>query len=164
MALLWGTVRYEDEDPVTYRTEREKALLERVKYECGITIREIVDMLHIYDSEINVSLANQSVVPCPDSSKSLREALEEAEQDALKCAELLDGDCSISELINVLRNTIEWLKFWSVRATSSEAREAFGRQLADREQGLIELMAQALRRNRSDVFRKLEQLRNDGGE
>jgi hypothetical protein len=162
--LLWGTVSYEDEGPVTYRTEWEKSVLERAKHELKITIREIVDMLWLYDSEIDVSPLNQSLVPCPDSSKSFCEALEEAEHDALRCEAMLDSDCTIAELIRVLHNTIEWLRFWKVRARRPELRAMFARQLADRDQGLTDLMAQALRRNRSDVFRELERIRsNDGG-
>jgi len=57
----------------------------------------------------------------------LDEARQECGRQIKVCQMLLEGEVDRAEL--VLRNSIEWCQFWSVRAPTAELREMFGKSL-----------------------------------
>jgi hypothetical protein len=83
-------------------------------------------------------------VPHPCSQVDLAEAWTEAQIDAVACRDLLDEDCSREAALRVYRNTIGWLRFWSLRFPNEKWREQFERQLEVREKGLRKLRNKAM--------------------
>jgi hypothetical protein len=136
------TVEYDDEDPVSYRRWADRYLLEALKYGLGLTIREVYPMLQkmltdgldpiIADGE-EFELGGLLDVPPPNAKLNLLEAISVAERDAKTCEMLLSGEVDRAEL--VLRNSIEWARFWSVRSPSLELREIFAKTLRRLETG-----------------------------
>src|SRR5262245_49184533 len=106
------TVNYPDEGPVTYLSLRDKELLERVKRECGATIREIVTMIHqIFSADADPILVTgepfrwhprvdgiSPVVPPPYANVDIEEARRVSERDAMTCQSILEDDCSMAML------------------------------------------------------------------
>jgi hypothetical protein len=172
------TVRYADEDPVTYLTEKDRRDLEQVKHELGLTIREIVMTAHIiiktgldpvtaigpefmwsHPSEFGIS----SRVPEPYANVNVEEAFEHALWDAKACQRTLENDGSVKGLVQVIRNVIAWARFWSVRSPTQELRDGFVRQLEDRLAALEELRSKAVAKGRLGLATQLTE-NEDGGE
>jgi hypothetical protein len=84
-------------------------------------------------------------IDVPDSCAQvdLAQAWEVAQQDAKACQLTLEHDHSFEATMRVYRNTIGWLRFWSVRCPNAEWRERFERELQEREKGLDRLQEKA---------------------
>jgi hypothetical protein len=130
------TVKYVDEDPVTYRCWEDRVLLEAMKYGLGLTIREVYPMLRKLITEgLDPIEADGEVfefgwglgVPPPNARVSIAEAEKACGRQIVMCQMLLESPVDRAEA--VLRNSIEWCRFWSVRAPTPELREAFGKSL-----------------------------------
>src|SRR5262245_368650 len=128
------TVEYPGEDPpsVTYRRPIDQALIEYLKYAVGMTIREAHTMLQAILNEMAdpivaegdvFELGGWLDVPPPDAKVNLADAWQETERQAKACEMLLEGE--VDKAVVVLKNSIEWLEFWSVRAPTPEYREMF---------------------------------------
>jgi hypothetical protein len=139
------TVEYPGEDPpsVTYKCPIDKAILEYLKFALGVTIREAHAMAQeilnamadpiIADGEV-FELGGWLAVPGPRDRVNLAEAWKETERQAKTCQMLLEGE--VDRAVVVLRNSIEWLEFWSVRAPTAEFRELFTNSLRQLLSGL----------------------------
>src|SRR5262245_20373998 len=134
--VMLETVHYIDEDPVTYRDWRDRALLETMKYALGLTIREVYPMLQkMLIDGLDPIVAGGDVVewcgllevPASNTRVNLIEAREECGRQIKTCQMLLEGEVDRAEA--VLRNSIEWCRFWSVRAPTPELREMFANSL-----------------------------------
>ena len=130
------TVKYVDEDPVTYRRQEDRALLEAMKYGLGMTIREAHLMLERMIAEGLDPIEAEGAafqfggfldVPEPNAKVNWFEAKEECGRQIKACQMLLESPVDRAEL--VLRNSISWCRFWSVRAPTQELRDAFGKSL-----------------------------------
>jgi hypothetical protein len=158
------TVRYSDEpDPITYSNDKDRELFEAVKSATGATIREIcVVGRAIILSDLDPIKADSAPfiwpkppepdfwwinpsVRAPDGNVCVIEALNHWMTDTDACKRVLDVDDSIEATVRVLRNTISWLKFWSVRARTPELRGWYSDQLKLRLAGLTQLREKALR-------------------
>jgi hypothetical protein len=82
-------------------------------------------------------------VPKPWAQVDLAEAWDVAQVDAEACRVLLEEDYSVEAALSVYRNTIGWLRFWSVRFPNGEWRERFDRELREREEVLNRLQEKA---------------------
>jgi hypothetical protein len=128
------TVKYVDEDPVTYKCWEDRYLLEALKYGLGLTIREVypmlVKMLHFdpIDAEGEVFEFGYGLeVPKPNARVNWFEAKEACGRQIAMCQMLLEGEVDRAEA--VLKNSIAWCEFWSVRAPTAELREMFAKSL-----------------------------------
>ena len=129
------TVRYPDEDPVTYRSQLDRAILEYLKYEFNSTIRGVYAMAQqllteyldpiIADGDVFELGNDLRSVPPPNAKVNVLEAWEEAKRHAKCCEMLLENEADSAEL--VLSNSIRWAKFWSVRSATPELREMFAK-------------------------------------
>ena len=72
-------------------------------------------------------------VPEPNAKVNYHEAAEACGRQIKICQMLLGGEVDRAEL--VLRNSIEWARFWSVRAPTPELREMFAKTLKRLESG-----------------------------
>jgi hypothetical protein len=94
-------------------------------------------------------------VPKPWAQVDLAEAWEVAQVDAEACRVLLEEGHSIETTLSVYRNTIGWLRFWSVRCPNREWRERFERELRLREKVLNRLRDRAKWRFRFEIVEAL---------
>jgi hypothetical protein len=134
---MWETVHYPDEGPVTYRSAEDRYLLEALKYGLNLTIREVYPMLIKLITEgldpidadgEEFEFAGLLDVPEPRAKVSIIEAREECGRQIKACQMMLEGPVDRAEA--VLRNSIRWCRFWSVRAPSPELREMFAGSLS----------------------------------
>jgi hypothetical protein len=95
-------------------------------------------------------------VPHPCATVDLAEAWSEAQIDARACKALLEEDCSLEASMRAYRNTIRWLRFWSLRFPNELWREGFERQLEVRERGLRRLKDKAKFRFELGMMQALE--------
>lgn len=138
------TVKYDDEPPVTYKSDRDRILFETIKYVLGLTVREIHPMLErILAEGLDPIVAEGDVfefgnydVPLPNSRVNLLEAVEVCGRHIKTCEMLLSGEADRAEA--VLRNSIRWLEFWQERAPTPELRETFARSLRQLLTGVME--------------------------
>ena len=93
-------------------------------------------------------------VPHPCATVDLARAWSEAQIDAEACRDLLEEDCGAALI--VYRNTIRWLRFWSLRHPNEMWREGFERQLEVRERGLRRLKDKAKLRFEIEMMQALE--------
>ena len=130
------TVYYIDEDPVTYGCWQDRVLLETMKYALGLTIREVYPMLQrmlvdgldpIVADGPEFELGGLLEVPPPNAKVNLIEARDECSRQIKTCQMLLEGEGDGARA--VLRNSIDWMRFWSVRAPTEELREMFAKGL-----------------------------------
>ena len=130
------TVEYVDEAPVTYRCWEDRALLEAMKYALGLSIREVYPMLikllteHLDPIDADgpkFEFGGFLDVPAPNAKVNWLEAKEECGRQIKACQMLLSGRVDRAEA--VLRNSIAWCRFWSVRAPTQEQREMFAKSL-----------------------------------
>jgi len=138
------TVHYVDEEPVTYRSDRDRVLFETIKSVLGLTVREIHPMLEkilaegldpvIADGEL-FEFGNYDVPP-PNAKINLLEAAEICGRHIKTCEMLLSGEVDRAEA--VLRNSIQWLEFWSVRGPTPEIREMLAKSLRKLLTGVME--------------------------
>ena len=174
------TVRYDDEDcPITYLNQRDRKLIEAVKFMWGISVREVCAMARgIILREMDPIQADGEVfdfveaapgsmpdfcwispaVPEPNAKVDLHEALRVAERDARACETTLEWDSSTEAILRVYRNTITWLRFWSIRAPQAEWRARFSRELGAREEGLAELRAKAFQKGNLEMIEELARI------
>ena len=82
-------------------------------------------------------------VPKPWAQVDLAEAWQVAQVDAEACRVLLEEDYSVEAALSVYRNTIGWLRFWSVRFPNGKWRERFEIELRVREEVLNRLQEKA---------------------
>jgi hypothetical protein len=130
------TVHYPDEDPVTYKSDGDRYLLEALKYGLNLTIREVYPMLirlltdgldPIDADGPEFECGGLLDVPDPRAKVSIIEARDECGRQIKVCQMLLEGPVDRAEA--VLRNSIQWCRFWSVRAPTPELREMLGDSL-----------------------------------
>jgi hypothetical protein len=95
-------------------------------------------------------------VPHPCAQVDLGKAWEAARIDAEACQDLLEEDGSLEATVAVYRNTISWLRFWSLRFPNEMWREGFERQLELREKGLRKLRDKAKLKFDIEVMQALE--------
>jgi hypothetical protein len=168
------TVRYPDEpDPITYSNDKDRELFEAVKSATGATIREICavgraiilsdldpikaegpEFIWPKPPEPDFWWINPSV-PAPDANVCVVEALNHWMTDTDACKRVLDVDDSIEATVRVLRNTICWLKFWSVRARTAELRGWYSNQLELRLAGLTQLREKAFAKGNDAIMQLL---------
>ena len=131
------TVHYPDEEPVTYRSAVDRYLLEALKYGLNLTIREVYPMLVKLVTEgldpidadgAEFQFGSWLDVPDPRAKVSIIEARDECGRQIKACQMLLEGPVDRAE--EVLRTSIQWCRFWSVRAPTAELREMFGHSLS----------------------------------
>ena len=134
---MWETVHYPNEEPVTYKSAEDRCLLEALKYELGLTIREVYPMLIKLITEgldpidadgPEFEFGGFLDVPEPRAKVSILEARDECGRQIKACQMLLEGPVDRAE--EVLRNSIQWCRFWSVRAPTPELREMFRHSLS----------------------------------
>jgi hypothetical protein len=82
-------------------------------------------------------------VPHPFAQVDLAQAWQVAQQDARACQLTLEYDHSLEATLNVYRNNISWLRFFSVRFPNAEWRERFEMELQARVEGLNRLREKA---------------------
>lgn len=75
-------------------------------------------------------------VPSPRAKVNLLEAMEVCGRHIATCQMLLSGPRDRAEA--VLRNSIQWLEFWQVRAPTPEIREMFAKSLRQLLTGVME--------------------------
>ena len=107
----------------------DRVILETLKYQLGLTIREIYPMVCkliltpndpiIADGEV-FEFEGLLDVPGPRDQVDLLEAREETGRQIKTCQMLLQGEVQCAKA--VLRNSIAWCEFWSVRAPTAELR------------------------------------------
>src|SRR5262249_47125638 len=102
----------------------------------GLTVREIHPMLQriLVDGLDPIDASGEKwefggvlEVPEPRARVNLIEAKDVCGRHIKMCQILLEGEMDRAEL--VLRNSIEWLEFWSVRGPTPEIREMFANSL-----------------------------------
>jgi hypothetical protein len=171
------TVLYPDEpDPITYSNEYDRELFEAVKRETGATIKEICAVGRaIILSDLDPIKAEgepfiwpkppepdfwwiNPSVPAPDANVCVIEALNHWMTDTDACKRVLDVDDSTEATVRVLRNTISWLRFWSVRARTVELRGWYAKQLDERLQGLAQLREKAFARGNDTMMQALSEV------
>jgi hypothetical protein len=164
------TVTYPDEGPITYSSEQDRRLVEEVRRACGSNVREICTMARAFiRSEMDPIHATGEPfvfggeVPDPYANVDLLEALRVTGRDARACEVTLEVDGSTEATLAVLRNSIAWLRFWSVRSPSAEGRETSARNLERMEQKLSELRAKAFQRGNVEMIEGLSDMENDDG-
>jgi hypothetical protein len=135
-------VHYIDEPPVTYLRPEDRVMLESLKHALGLTGREVYPMLQrilvegldpIDADGAEFELGGFLEVPRPNAKVDVIEARKATERDIKTCQMLLEGEVDRAEL--VLRNSIEWCRFWAERAPTAELREAFEKSLRRLETG-----------------------------
>lgn len=94
-------------------------------------------------------------VPHPCAEVDLAQAWTVAQADAVACRDLLDEDGSIEATLQVYRNTVRWLEFWSLRFPNRDWREQFEGQLRVREAGLNRLREKAKWRFEIEIMEAL---------
>jgi len=138
------TVHYPDEDPVTYKSAGDRYLLEALKYGLNLTIREVYPMLIKLVTEgldpikadgEEFEFVGLLDVPDPRAKVSIIEARDECGRQIKACQMMLEGE--VDRSVAVLRNSIRWCRFWSVRAPTAELREEFADSLKQLLQGPI---------------------------
>jgi len=167
------TVRYEDEDcPITYLSERDRKLIEAVKFMWGISVREVCEMARgIILREMDPIEADGEPFVFPTGSRcdswispevpefnakvDLLEAWAVAERDASACRQVLEHNHSMGATIRVYVNSIKWMRFWSVRFPDAEWRARFAQELEAREAGLAELRSKAFRKGDLEMIEEL---------
>jgi hypothetical protein len=85
-------------------------------------------------------------VPEPYANVDLLEARDVTERDAKACELTLKVDNSIEATLKVYKNSMAWMRFWSVRSHTPEGRAAFAQSLDRMEEGLGELRLKAFRK------------------
>jgi hypothetical protein len=95
-------------------------------------------------------------VPGPWDRVDLARAWQVAQADAKACRLVLKRDGSLEAAFRVYRNTIGWLRFWSVRFPNEEWRAIFAEQLEGRVAGLAALKAKARMRFELEMMEELE--------
>jgi len=134
---MWEPVHYPDEEPVTYKSAEDRYLLEALKYGLNLTIREVYPMLIrlIIEGLDPIDADGEEVefcglldVPDPRAKVSIIEAREECGRQIKACQMMLEGPVDRAEA--VLRNSIQWCRFWSVRAPTPELRDMFAWSLS----------------------------------
>jgi hypothetical protein len=95
-------------------------------------------------------------VPEPWAQVDLAKAWEVARLDAEACRLTLEYDHSLEATLRVYRNTICWLRFWSIRWPNAEWRERFELELEARRIGLDGLRRKARARFNLDMMQALE--------
>jgi len=125
-------VRYSDDISVTYQCELDQHLLEDVKFGMGLSIREAHEMVSRLIREglalIVEDVGYSGLLDVPDTNVvSLNEAKSVCARHIKTCQMLLE--CPVDRAELVLKNSIEWLKFWAIRAPTPELREMFGKSL-----------------------------------
>ena len=125
-------VRYPDDIPVTYQCELDQHLLEDVKFGMGLSIREAHEMVSRLLREglklIVEDVGYSGFLDVPDPNvASLGEAKSVCARHIKTCQMLLE--CPVDRAELVLKNSIEWLEFWAIRAPTPELREMFGKSL-----------------------------------
>jgi len=138
------TVEYVDEEPVTYKSGRDRVLFETLKRWLGLTVRELHPMLEkILVEGLDPIIADGEVfefgnfdVPSPNAKVNLLEAAGVCGRHIKTCEMLLEGEVDRAEA--VLCNSIAWLEFWSVRGPTPEIREMFAKSLRRLLTGVME--------------------------
>src|SRR5262249_42932790 len=97
-------------------------------------------------------------VPASNAKVDLFEALSVTGKDARACEMVLERDHSMEATLRVYRNTICWLRFWSIRAPQAEWRARFARELEAREEGLAELRAKAFQKGNLEMIEELARI------
>src|SRR5262249_28610654 len=122
------TVRYEDEDcRITYLCERDRELIEAVKYMWGLSVREVcavaraiflheMDPIEADGEQFEVVEAAPGsmpdfcwispAVPEPNAKVDLLEAWDVAQRDARACRAILECDGSFEAMMTVYANLI----------------------------------------------------------
>jgi hypothetical protein len=95
-------------------------------------------------------------VPDRYAKVDLARAVKISKLDASACALVLERDHSTEATLRVYRNTLDWLRFLSVRHPNELCREEFSQQLEIRKAGLAELKTKASLRFRFDVLDELK--------
>ena len=95
-------------------------------------------------------------VPEPGAQVDLGVACEVAQKDAKACQLVLESDPSLEAVIRVYKNTLDWLRFWSVRFPNAEVRESLAKELEWRWFGLQALKARARERFNLEMIRELD--------
>jgi hypothetical protein len=95
-------------------------------------------------------------VPGPFDRTDLAIAWQIAQADAKACRLVLEHDYTLDGALRVYRNTIGWLRFWSVRFPNEQRRALFAEQLTVREMDLAALKAKARMRFRLEMMEELE--------
>jgi hypothetical protein len=142
------TVRYADEPPVSYLHPRDKVILEALKYELGLTIREVYpvvqEMIRLSDPIVAdggvFEFSGLLDVPAPRDNVDFIEAMQKCERQIKTCQMLLSGDADRSAA--VLTNSIAWLAFWKTRAPTQQIRDKFESSLGQLLEGLGRLLEQ----------------------
>ncbi|PWT77883.1 MAG: hypothetical protein C5B60_02030 [Chloroflexi bacterium] len=125
-------VKYPDDIAVAYRYELDQHLLEDAKFGLGLSIREAHEMVSrlIRDGLklIVEDVGYSGLLDVPDPNVvNLTEAKSVCARHIKTCQMLLECEVDRAEL--VLRNSIKWCEFWSVRAPTAELREMFAKSL-----------------------------------
>jgi hypothetical protein len=168
------TVKYPDEGPVTYASEEDRRLFEEIKAVCGGTVREVcamarafirVEMDPIHASGEPFVFPKGSgepdfcwfspEVPGPYANVDILEAMDVSERDAKACSLTLEVDQSIEATLRIYKNSISWLRFWSIRSPSAEGRVTAARNLERMEQGLSQLRAKAFMKANREMIEGL---------
>lgn len=95
-------------------------------------------------------------VPHPCAQIDLARAWSEAQIDARACKALLEADGSFEAALRVYRNTIGWLRFWSLRFPNERWREGFERQLEVREKAINRLWRKSKLKAELEIMQALE--------
>jgi hypothetical protein len=98
------------------------------------------------------------VVPAPDANVCVIEALNRWQNHTNACKHVLENDDSIEATVKVLRNTICWLRFWSVRACTVELRGWYAKQLEERLQRLAQLREKAFVKGNDAMMQALSEV------
>jgi hypothetical protein len=97
-------------------------------------------------------------VPGPFDRTDLAIAWQIAQDDAKACRLVLEHDYTLDGALRVYRNTIAWLRFWSVRFPNEQQRAVFAEQLAERMMALAALKARARLRFELEMVEQLENI------
>jgi hypothetical protein len=135
MEMGMQTVDYEDEGPITYLNGGDKVILEGLKGWLQLSVREVYPMLiRMFSDGVDPIIAHGDVfefnafgAPEPRDRVNLFDAVRAAERDARTCQMMLEGEADRAEA--VLRNSKQWLAFWSERAPTEELRKKFSESL-----------------------------------
>jgi hypothetical protein len=140
------TVAYADEPPVSYLRPKDRVILETLKYELGLTIREVYPMVQEMIRLCDPIIADGDVfefdgllgVPAPRDKVDFIAAMQECGRQIKTCEMLLSGDGDRAAA--VLINSISWLAFWKTRAPTPELRDRFDNSLGQLLEGLGRLL------------------------
>src|SRR5262245_31838736 len=146
---------------VDYSCEADRQILEFLKYGLGITMREAHDMasmiilsgLDPIEAEGEEFIfSGPGDVPEPFANVDLAEAREATARDGRECERILKVDGSVEAAMRVLRTSIAWAAFWSVRAPDPKLRGAFERTLERSEGGMERMREKAFRKVNLEVI------------